>query len=74
MEAKQAVIRAIQDDDRSALDEIAEVWNEGFEISGDDEIDADLLLSSGPFLVDEVRDEDGGRASRSCRIPPFAEP
>ena len=59
MEAKQAVIRAIQDDDRSALEEISEVWREGFEISGGDEIGADLLLSSGPFLVDEVGDEEG---------------
>ena len=59
MAAKQAVIRAIQDDDRSALEEISQVWREGFEISGGDEIGADLLLSSGPFLVDELGDEGG---------------
>jgi peptide/nickel transport system substrate-binding protein len=59
MEAKQAVIRAIQDDDRSALEAMSEVWRTGFEISDGEEIGADLLLSSGPFLVDEVGDEEG---------------
>lgn len=61
MEAKQAVTRAIQDDDRSALEAIAEVWNDGFEIAGGDQIDGDLLVSSGPFVIDEVRDEAGQR-------------
>jgi peptide/nickel transport system substrate-binding protein len=71
MEAKQAVIRAIQDDDRSALDEMSEVWNAGFEISGGDEIGADLLLSSGPFLVDEVRGEEEGRSVTLVPNPSF---
>ena len=71
MEAKQAVIRAIQDDDRSALDEISEVWNDGFEISGGDEIRADLLVSSGPFLIDEVRDEDEGQSITLVPNPAF---
>lgn len=61
MQAKQAVIRAIQDDDRTALDEISEAWNEGFEVSGD-EIGTDVLLSSGPFLIDDVGDEEGGQS------------
>ena len=61
MQAKQAVIRAIQDDDRTALDEISEAWNEGFEVSGD-EIGTDVLLSSGPFLIEDVGDEEGGQS------------
>lgn len=61
MQAKQAVIRAIQDDDRTALDEISEAWNDGFEVSGD-EIGTDVLLSSGPFLIDDVGDEEGGQS------------
>ncbi|WP_435749086.1 ABC transporter substrate-binding protein [Microbacterium sp. PMB16] len=60
MEAKQAVIRAIQDSDDKALDEIAAVWNEDFEIGKEGKLAAELLLSSGPFRIDEVsRDGDG---------------
>lgn len=60
MEAKQAIITAIRDDDAAALAKIADVWNEGFEIGDDGEIPADLLLSSGPFQVDGVkRSKDG---------------
>jgi peptide/nickel transport system substrate-binding protein len=74
MEAKQAVIRAIQDDDRSALEAIAEVWKDGFEISGGDAIDADIVLSSGPFLIDEVRDEEKGQSITLVPNPAFRGP
>lgn len=60
MEAKQAVIRAIQEGDDDALAEIAAVWNEDFELGEDGKLADDLLLSSGPFRIDEVgADEDG---------------
>ncbi|WP_223627548.1 ABC transporter substrate-binding protein [Microbacterium sp. EST19A] len=64
MEAKQAVIRAIQDDDAEALAAIAEVWNEGFALPEDGKIPADLLLSSGPFQVDEVSVDEAGQSVR----------
>ncbi|MCR2811335.1 MULTISPECIES: hypothetical protein [unclassified Microbacterium] len=71
MEAKQAVIRAIQDEDRAVLQDIAEVWNDGFTVSAGDEIAPDLLLSSGPFLVDEVRDEAEGQSVTLVPNPAF---
>lgn len=64
MEAKQAVITAIRDADDEALAAIAEVWNEGFGLPAEGGIPSDLLLSSGPFLVEEVsRDADGQRVT-----------
>ena len=62
MEAKQAVITAIREDDADALEKITTVWNEGFEL-GDGAVADDLLLSSGPFVID-ADDEmvDGGVA------------
>ncbi|MBO0981419.1 hypothetical protein [Microbacterium sp. SD291] len=62
MEAKQAVIRAVQEADEAALEKIAQVWNEDFEVSGAKKIPADLLLSSGPFLVDEVSGAEEGQS------------
>lgn len=53
MEAKQAVIRAVQSGDERAIAKLAEAWNEGFEVEGA-EVSGDLLLSSGPFLVAEI--------------------
>jgi peptide/nickel transport system substrate-binding protein len=52
MEAKQAVIRAVQDEDASALAAIAEVWNTAFDVTGKTDLPAELLISSGPFQVD----------------------
>jgi len=51
MEAKQAVITAIRTGDGSALEKMRTAWNEGFEI-GEGAVADDLLLSSGPFMVD----------------------
>lgn len=53
MEAKQAAIKAIQTHDDAALQKMADVWNEGFALDSETIAD-DLLLSSGPFRVDEV--------------------
>ncbi|GAA2935675.1 hypothetical protein GCM10010458_19330 [Microbacterium luteolum] len=62
MEAKQAVIRAIQDGDDDALAKIAVVWNEDFEVGKDGKLAADLLLSSGPFRVDSFSDDGDGQS------------
>lgn len=60
MEAKQAVVRAIEDDDAAALAKIGEAWDEGFAWGEDDDPSANLLLSSGPYRVDDVtRDATG---------------
>jgi peptide/nickel transport system substrate-binding protein len=64
MEAKQAVIRAVQDDDASALAAIADVWGAGFDVAEKSDIPADLRLSSGPFQVEGVdRSADGQRVT-----------
>ncbi|UFU07092.1 ABC transporter substrate-binding protein [Ruania halotolerans] len=56
MEAKQAVISAIVEADTSRLATIARVWNSGFELGDGDgsAIPEELLLSSGPYRVDQV--------------------
>ena len=60
MEAKQAVVRAIEDDDAAALAKIGEAWDEGFAWGEADDPSVDLLLSSGPYRVDDVtRDATG---------------
>ncbi|QCR18839.1 ABC transporter substrate-binding protein [Agrococcus sp. SGAir0287] len=56
MEAKQAVVDAIRIADPERLAAIAAVWNEGFDVSPT--TDEGLLVSSGPYVVDEIR-EDG---------------
>lgn len=53
MEAKQAAIKAIQTHDDAALQKMAEVWEVGFALDGDAIAD-ELLVSSGPFIIDEV--------------------
>ncbi|KJQ53313.1 ABC transporter substrate-binding protein [Microbacterium sp. SA39] len=62
MEAKQAVIRAIQEGDDDALAEIATVWNEDFELGKDGKLADELLLSSGPFRIDEVSEDEDGQS------------
>lgn len=51
MEAKHAVITAISEHDEQALQKLATVWSEGFELDGGVPSE-NLLLSSGPFIVD----------------------
>lgn len=67
MEAKQEIIRAIQQGDDSALADIEKVWNEGFDLPEKGEIPADLLLSSGPFRLDKVDSE--GKAQTVSLVP-----
>lgn len=60
MQAKQAVIRAVQEEDATALASLAETWTETFDVTEKTEIPADLRLSSGAFVVDRItRTEDG---------------
>ncbi|WP_175477191.1 ABC transporter substrate-binding protein [Ruania alba] len=56
MEAKQAVISAIVDEEQSAVAAISRAWNTGFDLGDGDgsSIPAELLLSSGPFRVEQV--------------------
>ncbi|MFT4215252.1 MAG: hypothetical protein QM622_10820 [Microbacterium sp.] len=54
MEAKQAVIRAIQERDAARLAAIAEAWNDGFAVDEGSDIAGELLLASGPYRVDGV--------------------
>ena len=62
MEAKQAVITAIQEGDATALAALAKAWDEGFTLPEDGEIPADLLVSSGPFRIDAVADDEAGQS------------
>lgn len=62
MEAKQAVIRAIEEADTSALEKIAEVWNDDFAFTDASDIPADLLISSGPFTIDEIVADAAGQS------------
>lgn len=65
MEAKQAVITAIQERDTTALAAISSVWNDGFDLGDGDGsgIPEDALLSSGPYRVTQV-DQSVGDAQR----------
>lgn len=61
MEAKQAVIRAIEDRDREALAAIARVWNTGFVLRGKGgKVTHERLLSSGPYVIDRIDQDDSG--------------
>jgi peptide/nickel transport system substrate-binding protein len=68
MEAKQAVLRAVQDDDQEALAAIGGVWNGGFDVTDSDDVAADLLLSSGPFRIEDI-----GAGGRSVTLVPNAD-
>lgn len=67
MEAKQAVIDAITDDDSAAIAKISKVWSEGFELPKSGELSADLRISSGPFLLDKV---EGAASDQSVTVVP----
>lgn len=62
MEAKQAVIRAVVDDDRPALSKIAKAWRDGFTIGDAGDLDPALAISSGPFLVESIERTDAGQS------------
>lgn len=68
MEAKQAVITAIEDRDTDALAAMARTWNTGFDLSevdGDD-MPPELLLSSGPYRLDSI--ERSGSGTERVRL------
>lgn len=71
MAAKQAVISAIQESDASALEKIVAVWNEGFDVADRTDIPSDLLVSSGPFLVDRVTGDEAGQSVRLVPNPSY---
>ena len=54
MEAKQAVIVAIQRKDATALAVIADTWTNAYDVTETTDVPADLRLSSGAFQVDRV--------------------
>ncbi|HWV50053.1 MAG TPA: hypothetical protein VN035_11415, partial [Microbacterium sp.] len=62
MEAKQAVLQAIEDADIDALEKIADVWNSGFAFTDPSDVPADLLISSGPFTIDEIVADETGQS------------
>lgn len=61
MAAKQALLTAVRDGDTQALAAIAQVWNDGFGIPDDGAVPAELLISSGPFRVEDVTTDADGR-------------
>ncbi len=67
MEAKQAVISAIEDGDAQDLTKIAAVWNDGFDLDETaDDIPEELLVASGPYHVAAIKE--GGEAERGDRV------
>ncbi|MHA6693052.1 ABC transporter family substrate-binding protein [Homoserinimonas sp. A520] len=52
-EAKDALLAAIQDENRADLAAISRFWNSGFNLS-EDGIDEDLLVGSGPYVISAV--------------------
>lgn len=73
MEAKQRVIDVIRERDSQALVKLAKVWNEGFALERDKAPDPDLLVSSGPYRVEEVAQrKDGGQRVSLVANPSYA--
>jgi peptide/nickel transport system substrate-binding protein len=54
MEAKQRIVDAARTRDSGDLLKIAKAWNEGFALARGKAPDPELLVSSGPYRVDEV--------------------
>ena len=52
-EAKDALVEAVQGNDRPDLAAISRFWTSGLNL-GDDGIDVDLLVGSGPYVVSAV--------------------
>lgn len=61
MQAKQAVIVAIQQHDDAQLDAIAAAWHDGFSLPDAGDVAPELLLSSGPYVIEQVAAGDTGR-------------
>jgi peptide/nickel transport system substrate-binding protein len=62
MEAKQAVLAAVRDGDDAALDRLARAWNAAFAVVPDGTPDADLMLSSGPFVIERIERDGPGQS------------
>ncbi len=56
-EAKDALVEAFENDDEDALSSISKFWNEGFQFSATLPDDESLYLSSGPYLLTELRED-----------------
>lgn len=48
----EELVEAFQEQDGGALEEAAEFWNTGWHVQGGELPDADLLPSSGPYILD----------------------
>src|SRR5699024_8992270 len=57
MEAKEALLDAFENDDKDALSAISKFWNEGFQFGATLPDDESLYLSSGPYLLTELRED-----------------
>jgi len=53
-EAKQAMVKAIQDNDAAALAKIARFWNTGFDYTSLPS-DKSLYLSNGPYVITDIK-------------------
>ncbi|MFS0867772.1 ABC transporter substrate-binding protein [Microbacterium sp. 179-B 1A2 NHS] len=67
MEAKQAVLRALAERDAAATAAIAEEWDRAFEIAADGDTAPEVLISSGPYLLDGI---DGSGGDQTVRLVP----
>jgi len=56
-EAKDALVNAFKDEDTDALSAISKFWNEGFQFGETLPDDESLYLSSGPYLLTELRED-----------------
>lgn len=57
MEAKDALLEAFENEDTDALSAISKFWNEGFQFGATLPDDESLYLSSGPYLLTELRED-----------------
>lgn len=62
MQAKQAVIRAIEDDDHAALTKIADAWWHGFDVDDGGDVADGALISSGPYRVEQISADASGQS------------
>lgn len=56
-EAKDALIKAVQDKDDAALVKISEFWNTGFDMTSMPS-DKDLVLSSGAYVITDLKENE----------------
>ena len=56
-EAKDALVKAVQDKDEAALVKISEFWNTGFDMTSMPK-DKDLVLSSGAYVITDLKENE----------------